>query len=958
MSECISPANTNNDNSTSGLLTEFFDGAHPNDVCDAPKIADESFSEGYTPGLTLGEWFSRPVKIKTLTWSANQFLGDSFNPWYDYFNHPEIKVKLKGYSRLQANLHLKLIVNASPYHYGVGIMSYKPMSGNGLNGAGNFDFSAGTTSDKLIVDSGTYTGGDVSASLMVRTCRPHAKFYAESSKGCEMQLPFCYYQNWINLDTDLSELKQMGNINIYTPTVLRDSSGYGNSVVVTIYAWCDDHKVGGPSYVMQSGKDEYDLQAGNDEYQDRPVSTAMSAMSKAAAALSIIPVIKPYAMATSKVMAGASTLARWFGFSNPPVIKDVPALLPNYMPNFASPEISTQHDKLSLDPKNEVTVDSRTVGLDGVDHMAISHIIGRYVDYAVLSWGSTMPAEYPLLVQNVTPMVATTVPYFGQKTNLEASAIQMTPSAQVGMAFQFWSGKITYKFTVVASQFHRGRLMISYEPDGVLYNYTSDSYTGPRTINKIWDISTDPTFEFEVPWMAPISMLRTMGATGMGWYAATNLLADAAGNTWQANPGDFPVQVLYKDALYNGTITVSILNPLTSNDPNYEASIICALNCAEVEYFSPLEMEWPFSLYELQSGDDLANAPDEEVVHAEAPELVDEPTKHTIYVGEIVRSIRQLIHRTSFYSRFPTVTPEQEPIEQYLSMPTIGPSSAGGGGYGSVSSYGGSIYLPNVPYVTGSLPVPVTDSYPNTGVLILNGATTDDGVILNQNTKIMTPTAFFLSSYVGWRGSACYTARANEARTTSTGRFASLSISRVANSITTYLTKTSVWNPVIWFTNPILSTTLPITNRYLGYQSIAYANACIRRFSTGLSGLAATNPKTVDVVNAVIPYYSNYRMLPANPIANYYTANKPEDLPWNKNSAPRQYPGTNEVIQCARIDYDVTDTATPNMTALDNYPTIDVYHKAGVDFTMFWYLNPPSIHVYKYRESGYPRGWF
>lgn len=868
-------------------------------------------------------------------------------------------MKLKGYSRLQANLRVKLVINASPYHYGVGVMSYKPMAGAGLNGAGDFDFSAGTTSDKLIVDTAPYTGGNVTASLIVKTSRPHAKFYAESSKGCEMQLPFCYYQNWVNLDTDLTELKQMGNINIYTPVVLKDSSNNGGSVVVTVYVWCDDHKVAGPSYVMQCGEDEYEIQAGDDEYQDRPVSTAMSAVSKAAGVLSIIPIIKPYAMATSKVMAGASALARWFGFSNPPVIKDVPALLPNYMPNFASPEICTQHDKLSLDPKNELTVDPRTVGLDGVDHMAISHIIGRYVDYEVLDWSSTMEAEHPLLIQNVTPMVGVSAHYAGATTGLGAAAIQMAPSAQVATAFQFWTGKITYKFTIVASQFHRGRLMISYEPDGMLSNYTSASYTGPRTINKIWDISTDPTFEFEIPWMAPIAMLRTMGASGVAWYAGLSDMSwlNMSPFTWIANPSGLPVNINYKDALYNGTFTVSVLNPLTSNDPSYSASIVCSVNCAEVEFFSPLDMEWPTSVYELQSGDDLANPPDEEVVHADVPNIEEGPTKHTIYVGEVVRSIRQLLHRTSFYARFTTLTPEQIPTSYYNTLPQVSPAYP----YdlnGPITQYGGSIYLPNAPYVTGNLPVPNSIDYPNSGALVFKSATNDASVVENQNTKIMTPTAYFMSSYVGWRGSTCYTARANKSRYSPGGSINSLSISRVANSISTYFTSTSIWNPVLWFLRIHDSVSLPITNRFCGYQGINISNACIRRFAHGLSGFAVTNPARVDVVNAVVPYYSNNRMLPANPIANYYVANKPEDLPWNKTSAPNSFPGANEVIQCPRIDYDVSVTLQPDLKDLEEHPTIDVYHKAGVDFSLFWYLNPPTIHVYTNYEAGYPRDWY
>jgi len=932
------------------LLTEFFDGAHTNDVCAAPSIADDSFNEGYTDGLTLGEWFSRPVKINTFTWQANTYLGGSFNPWYDYFNHPEIKMKLKGYSRLQANLHLKLVVNASPYHYGMGVMSYKPMAGAGLHGAGDFDFSAGMTSDLLVTDGVPHTGGSVPASLMVKTSRPHAKFYAESSKGCEMQLPFCYYQNWINLDTDLTELKQMGNINIWTPFTLRDSSGNGGNVIVTIYAWCDYNKVAGPSYVMQSGEDEY---------RDRPVSTAMSAMSKAAGLLSFIPVIKPYAMATSKVMAGASTLARWFGFSNPPVIKDVVSYAPNFMSNFASPEISVQQDKLALDPKNETTVDSRTVGLDGVDHMTISHIVGRYVDYDVLDWISTDAVESALLVQSITPMMAVNIPYTGSATGLNAAAVQMTPGCQIGTVFQFWSGKMVFKFTVVASQFHRGRLMISYDPDGY-GGGGSAAYTGPRTINKIWDISTDPTFEFEVPWMAPIAMLRTGGIAGLASQAGDNPGPAARSNTWVSNPsGSTP---MYRDALHNGSIIVSVLNPLTSNDVSYGASIICSVNCAEVEYFSPMELEYPVSLYQLQSGDDLANAPDEEIVHAEAPQVVELPTKHVIYVGEVARSIRQLLHRTTFYSRFSTVTPKQVPKSQFTDIPTITNSSSTDY-YDRITGLCGSIYLPNLPYVTGNFPVPVGPSYPNTGMLIKNNATTNADIVGNQNTKTMTPTAYFSCSYVGWRGGTVYIAKADGSKphtgawNASYGVFKSLSISRVANSITDYVEHTSVWSPLIWRFRSFSATTLPVSNNQLGYQSLNIANSLISRTSKGLSGIAVTNPDKVDVVNAVVPYYSNNRMLPTNPIANYLTANKSEDLPWNKTSFPPYPPGTNELIQCPRIDYDLKLDDTPVATNLDFQPTIDVYHKAGVDFTLFWYLNPPTIHLYTYYEGGYPRNW-
>jgi hypothetical protein len=955
---CISPANNTTTNNTNELLTEFFDGAHANEVQQAPPLVDDTFADGYTPGLTLGEWFSRPVKIRAFNWSANSRLGASFNPWYDYFSNPEIKAKLKGFSRLQANLHLKLVINASPYHYGMGIMSYKPMSNSGLHvdpTDDNFDFSGGEVDDFLVTHDAPYTGGLVPPTLMVRTCRPHAKFYAAASKGCEMQLPFCYYQNWINLDTDLDELKQMGNINIYTPMVLLDSSGNSAEVSVTIYAWCDDHKVAGPSYVMQSGQDEY---------KSRPVSTMMSAMSKVAGALSYVPSIKPYAMATSGVLAGASNVARWFGFSNPPVITDVVSYAPNYMSNFASPEISVQQDKLSLDPKNEVTVDSRTVGLDGVDHMSVSHIVGREVDYEILYWQSTMPPETPLLVQHVSPMVLYGSNYITDK-ELSATRVQMTPAAQMGTMFEYWSGCITYKFTVVASQFHRGRLMVTYEPDGFQPTYTSASYTGPRTINKIWDISEDPTFELEVPWMAPIAMLRTTGMPGVVRYANEPTYSGMQGyaSVWAPNP-QLPDDFKYKDSMYNGTITVSVLNALTSNDPGYEANIVCSVNCGGVEYFSPMDFNYPFSLYKLEGGDDLATAPEEGVVHAAPPSVVEGPTKHVVYTGEIVRSVRQLLHRTCFYSRFSSATPLQIPLAEYTDIPAIdfahdgyAPPGSLGTKY-SITSYTGSIYLPNSPYPTGKLPVPVLPTYPSTGILIRDtapGGVAAD-IMYNQNNRVMTPTAYLTSAYVGWRGGTVYTAKLNAPIAESYGVVTEMVISRVPSSLASYVQNASVWNPMLWSLKRYGDQSLPITNTYAPQQCLNLSQKGTNRQAHGISGMAVTNPGNVDVVNAVVPYYSNNRMMPANPIANYYVANKPDEIVWNKAGGGNYPAGTNELIQCPRIDYNVTCNTPISGYDIDKMPSFDVYHKAGVDYTAFWYLNPPTVHFYL-DNGGVPTGW-
>jgi hypothetical protein len=224
------------------------------------------------------------------------------------------------------------------------------------------------------------------------------------------------------------------------------------------------------------------------------------------------------------------------------------------------------------------------------------------------------------------------------------------------------------------------------------------------------------------------------------------------------------------------------------------------------------------------------------------------------------------------------------------------------------------VYLPNLPYVTGRLPAKLGSQYPTTGFVFYDAtAGTNPGEILyNQNTKIMTPTAFVTSSYVGWRGGTVYSTRLNQHRADDQhpvlggyGAVGHLAISRVTSSLASYVTAASVWSSMTWNVTRLNDQSIPATNAYSGYQCLAKSERGLSDLAHGTGGMAVTNPDKVDVVNAIIPYYSNNRMMPANPIANYYVVNKPDEIAWNKADGGMYPAGTNELIQCPRVDFDV-----------------------------------------------------
>lgn len=907
---------------SNSLLTEFFDSGVERTE-QISTITDSTFSHGGSDSFRLGDWFSRPVKIATYNWSEGTALDQTFDPWYLYFSNPEIYDKIKGFSRLQATLHVKLTINASPYQYSMGIMSYKP-----LTSLTNDCFSGGQ------VDA-IFTTGDPSYS--VATSRPHTFFYPQFSRGCEMTLPFVYYKNWINLDTNLTEIQNMGRVRLQSVVNLKTTSTPATQpIVVSIFAWCDYHRESAPSYSLQAG----------DEYAERPVSITASALSRAAQAMTVVPPLRPYAMATSMVMEAIGNIARYFGFSNPPVIKDVHAFRSNFMSQYASPEISVQHDKLALDPKNEVCIDPRTVGLTGRDEMDISTVCNRDVILDTATWNATDTVTTPLLIVHVGPQFSFEVTSVGTTTGKNFVKVQMTPSAHIGCLFDMWTGPITYRFTSVASQFHRGRLLVSYDPDGFKDTYTSSAYTGPRTISKVWDIEKNSDFEFVVPYMAPTAYLKTGGLLNQTTDRGRMLYSRPV------LPGTF----YYEDSLYNGSIIISVLNGLTSNDPSASITLVTRYNCGDIEFAVPKDLDIPISAYILQSGEDhaLAAEPDD-VVTATVPHEVH--PGQLIYTGELVKSLRQLLHRTNYVYSRPIYTIYQTPKTVYSD--TV-PNLSGGTSY-SYGIWDSSLVMPHIPLYPGYYPIDLVSGMATNWTIGVSGTS----VVPNLSLAPPTVTAFISSAYTGWRGSSVYHAKVSKEETILNGttgtnniygiRVSRFSITRFMRGLSNIFSAGVLSGFQTWSAFPRSAfATIADAN----YKYWAKINSFARGLSyttSGNSGMAVTNPEDVTVVDAVVPYYSQFRMFPGNPIASGMAMLSPNRLTWNAFDKTTDDVWIAAVAVNAHVSSDIDLANDPNIVV--SVPSVDVYHKAGPDFTCFMYLNPATIYAYTENIDGYISGY-
>jgi len=114
-------------NTTREQVVEF-KGDTPSPMVEFAPIVDPTFTNDYTPSAELADFLSRPVLIDTITWTEGAAAPNSvLLPWHLFLNNAVIKRKIDNYNFLCGNLHIKAVVNASPFYYGSLLLAYTPL---------------------------------------------------------------------------------------------------------------------------------------------------------------------------------------------------------------------------------------------------------------------------------------------------------------------------------------------------------------------------------------------------------------------------------------------------------------------------------------------------------------------------------------------------------------------------------------------------------------------------------------------------------------------------------------------------------------------------------------------------------------------------------------------------------------------------------------------------------------
>lgn len=607
-----------------------------------------------------------------------------------------IFLKLKGFSRLRATLHIKVTVNATPFKYGAVMMSYRPMCNlNHELTTGRVPYFSG---GQIAGDSGgatgngtTYPGGMAPgasksdrSTWMARSQRQHVKIFPQYSKGAEMTLPFCYNEDSIALtnETEIAvRLNEMGTLVAEELCVLRTSgTPSADPCTVNIYAWASDVEVWGPTSVTLQGvkKDE------NADAASVVPSEVASSIADAAGHLAKVPGIAPMAMATQAAARGASRFLSHFGWSNPPLLEAPRNVTPLSSIVNTSTDISRATQVLSIDSMNETTVDPRVVGIDSKDELDVSYIASRPSIIDTVVWNTTDPAGSVLLAIPVCPAHFRFQSVSNTGTgSFPCKRLTLTPYTFLMNFFKYWRGTFCIKITVVSSQFHRGRLSVSHDPNiEALPQYPGNG----RQISEIFDLANGTEIIYKVPYKCNVGM-----ASAPLYWMSQSPFGESTPTCWGNRvmnsglrssllAGTFPDT---EDS--NGIVFVNVANCLAASDDTSPVELIVetwfedfqvAVRRSGYSYFGATEASDPASLclantiIQFEGPAALGpveqpSGPVEEVTPAEVVIQGDAITDSVVqtggesgeevdilgalYSGESVKSLRNMLHSSQLW---------------------------------------------------------------------------------------------------------------------------------------------------------------------------------------------------------------------------------------------------------------------------------------------------------------------
>lgn len=496
----------------------------------------------------IKNFFARPLRVFHDEWVIGQELNiNDINPWRLFFENPRVINRISNHKLMKCTLNVKVVINGGPQYYGRAMLSYRPLH---------------------VYDAITLMRVGNKLDLVEASQRPHVFINPTSSEGGTLKLPF--FTPLAMLDITKQDWRTMGTLDLSSFAILRHAQGGNVNADISIFVWTEDIVLAGltnenPNAIVPQAMSEEKI----------IISKPASVLASVASMMVDVPYIGKLARATE---IGASSLAKaaaLFGYSKP-TNNITTTVQPVATQSMALCDGLQSIAKLSVDSKQELSIDPTIAGLQPTDELAILNVATRESYLTRFEWSSAMPSERLLFTTVVDPGIVVT-----NGTSF-TSEIHMPALAFVSQVAEYWKGTLRYRFQIACSQLHKGRLRIVYDPYGG--SFAAPDYN--TCYQEVVDISKHNDFTIDVGWGQSTPYRRRLNPD-----QAPDTLIRVAEGVVPANPIGL-YNSSQADFAGNGVLSVYTQQDLTSpNNANQEVIVLVSVSaCEDFELAVPTNM--------------------------------------------------------------------------------------------------------------------------------------------------------------------------------------------------------------------------------------------------------------------------------------------------------------------------------------------------------------------------------
>nr|QKN88743.1 MAG: structural polyprotein [Totiviridae sp.] len=424
--------------------------------------------------LTTTNLFQKPILVRQVQWQT----GTARDSNLLSFSIPSILTEIQSpalgllsiHALYRSGFRIRVQVNSSPFHSGRLIAYFNPYGLSGLSDGGL-----------------TYVS---------KAGLPHVFIDAANATVGSLDIPFLTLKDYFttyNSDSDC----RVGtfSIDVFNPLGI----GTGGSPSVTITIWIEPVSV---ELAVPVVRHDVQLQ----------MESALSVVEGPIKQLLTMGINSTSGLLGGGSNALGSLLSGVLGSSSKGSGKgrdrpEIPAPqnigLCYSVPNVSNGTGANPSDRLALLPTVTQVTDSDTSRMTSGDEMDLLMVAKTPMPLGIVDWADSVAEGTRLMTVPVIPTVTS--------RSSDAVSVYALPTylAYIANVFKFWRGSIRYRFEVVATQQHTGRLIVAWVPNDS-FGSTGYPIADAQTINtlsqfpcEIFDLALNKEFEFVVPYNSP-----------------------------------------------------------------------------------------------------------------------------------------------------------------------------------------------------------------------------------------------------------------------------------------------------------------------------------------------------------------------------------------------------------------------------------------------------------------------